>query len=172
MRDPDIRVTERRLDVPHLAKAGRVLSIAAQAFLIAHALDVENGDATPTQAPGWYHQARAHAPNFKPWFYANRSTMPALISALQHAGIARSEYRLWLADPDGVDRLVPGFDAKQYLWTQGWDRSIFPDDFLEAVAPKPKPQPKPIKRPWTPWRRGFQTGFHEGFHAGWQARAA
>jgi hypothetical protein len=111
------------------------LSIAAQAFLIAACLDVETGDANPGQAPG---------------FYANLSTMPALIGALRGAQIPRSEYRLWVADWDGVAELPAGYDAKQYTdhgpHGENYDISILRDDFFPKPKPKklPKPHPKVI----------------------------
>lgn len=72
------------------------LSIAISASEDAEALDIETGDATPAQAPGWAkrQQARGVA---RPVLYANLSTMPAVLSELSAAGIPRSQVRLWSA---------------------------------------------------------------------------
>ena len=87
------------------------LSIAINAAEVADCLDVETGDATPGEAPDWVRREKAHR---KPWVYANASTMPAVIAALDRAGLHRNEYYLWVADYNGVAQIPNGYDAKQY----------------------------------------------------------
>jgi hypothetical protein len=73
-----------------------LLSIAVFTNSDADCLDIENGDATPAQAPAWARRQAARG-EARPCLYANASTIPAVISALQGAGIARSQVRLWSA---------------------------------------------------------------------------
>jgi hypothetical protein len=81
---------ELRTKFPHAYK----LSIAINAGEDAECLDIENGDATPAQAPGWFHRQRARGVK-KPVFYTSLSEANAVMAALSRAGIARHEYRLW-----------------------------------------------------------------------------
>lgn len=94
------------------------LSIAVNASEDADCLDVETGDATPAEAPDWYRRQKARG-LAKPVFYANTSTMPAVIAALTAAGIYRSWYRVWSAHYTGVPHIEPGSDA-----TQWWDKAL------------------------------------------------
>lgn len=89
------------------------LSIAVNTSADARCLDVEIGDATPDQAPAWVR--RQHTRGVKrPVVYANTSTMPAVIAALEHDSIKRSEYLVWTAHYTGVPHIEPGSDATQY----------------------------------------------------------
>jgi hypothetical protein len=142
-------------------------SIAAQSFLLAACLDIESGDATPAQAPGWFHFAKA-AGHWRPCFYANASTMPQVEQQLQAAGIPRAAYRLWVAAYPGTGPNVPpGFDAHQYIdhgpRGENYDISVCLPDFF---GPPPAPKPPPA----SPWQFGFTKGFNVGFNAGWNAR--
>lgn len=89
------------------------LSIAVNTSADARCLDVETGDATPDQAPGWVR--RQHARGVKrPIVYANTSTMPAVIAALEHDSIKRDEYLVWTAHYTGTPHIEPGSDATQW----------------------------------------------------------
>jgi hypothetical protein len=89
------------------------LSIAVNTSADARCLDVETGDATPDQAPAWVR--RQHARGVKrPVVYANTSTMPAVVAALEHDSIKRDEYLVWTAHYTGVPHIEPGSDATQY----------------------------------------------------------
>jgi Glycosyl hydrolases family 25 len=141
-------------------------SIAVHDFLIAACLDIETGDATPAQAKGWFHLVKAHG-QYRPCFYANASTMPAVKQAL--SGIPRNQYRLWIAAyPGSGANIPPGYDAHQYTdhgpHGENYDISVLRDDFFPS-APKPSPPP-----PHSPWQIGFNKGFNTGFNAGWKAR--
>ena len=103
---------------PLLAKRfyphAHILSIAVHADAEAACLDVETGDASPSEAPGWvrWMLARGHK---RPVVYANRSTMPAVWAALSRAGIRRDQVRLWVADWTGSPHIPPGYDACQWI---------------------------------------------------------
>lgn len=98
------------------------LSIAVTAEENAECLDVENGDAGPTQAPGWVR--RQHARGIvRPVVYANLSTMPQVIAALARNGITRDQYRVWTAHYTNAAHIEPGSDATQ--WTEhGFGRNL------------------------------------------------
>ncbi len=90
------------------------LSIAVNAGERARALDIETGDATPNQAPGWFHD-KADKSNGKPVFYGDEEKMLAFEEALRDAGIHRWEYLVWKAHYAGTGpRIDPGSDATQY----------------------------------------------------------
>ena len=127
-----------------------VVSIAINTSHHADCLDVEPGDASPSQAGPW---ARADiAAGFKrPCLYSDLSEMPAVKASLAAAGLARSQYFLWLAWYRYVPGLIAGYDAVQ--WTdralgRNLDESTVTLNFLTIaqppyVAPKPRPAPQP-----------------------------
>ncbi|MGH3761973.1 hypothetical protein [Actinophytocola sp.] len=75
-----------------------------------HVLDVEPGDATPAQAPGWVVMRRRAGVD--PSVYCNYSTWPTVRAEFQRRGIREPHY--WIARYDGVARLPAGAVAKQY----------------------------------------------------------
>jgi len=73
-----------------------LVSIAIDAQHHALCLDVEKGDALPSQAPGWV--KTEHGRNVaRPIVYASASAMHDIITRLKAAGIARTQVRLWSA---------------------------------------------------------------------------
>jgi hypothetical protein len=72
------------------------LSIAIAAGEDADCLDIENGDATIKDAPGWFRRQRARGVAL-PWFYIELSKALGLIAELEQAGIPRHQYLLWTA---------------------------------------------------------------------------
>lgn len=66
----------------------------------ADVLDVENGDATPDQAPGWVNKQRGMGVAF-PLCYCNRGNEGAVTAALRGAGLTGAECGLWVATLDG-----------------------------------------------------------------------
>jgi hypothetical protein len=72
-----------------------------------HALDVENGDATPDQAPAWVKAAHARGVS-RPWVYVNRSNRSAVERALIAAGILTDQVALWVATLDGTQTVAAG----------------------------------------------------------------
>jgi hypothetical protein len=126
----------------------RLLSITVGAANDAEALDVENGDATISVAPGWVKRQMARG-MYRPVVYANASTMPVLLAALEAAGIKRRAVRLWSAHYGVGQHIcapgtcgypdIPVCDGTQ--WTDNalglnLDESLLLGDFF---APKPKP---------------------------------
>ncbi|MEV4145932.1 hypothetical protein AB0J40_19830 [Amycolatopsis sp. NPDC049691] len=77
-----------------------------------HVLDVEPGDATPAEAPGWARMRRqsgfAH-----PVIYCNRSTWPKVRAAFADQGVEPPLY--WIATATGKPEIPAGAIAAQYL---------------------------------------------------------
>jgi hypothetical protein len=88
----------------------------------ANALDVEPGDATPQQAATWVQQKLTATPDQTAIVYTMRSQWDATkqaISALPPQ--LQSHVKWWIADPTGVNHVVPGSDATQWYWGQNYD---------------------------------------------------
>ncbi|GAB3161635.1 hypothetical protein GCM10027258_78980 [Amycolatopsis stemonae] len=75
-----------------------------------HVLDVEPGDATAGQAPGWVRMRRAAGAD--PTVYCSLSTWPSVRSAFSSAGVAEPHY--WIAHYNGDPTIPDGAIAKQY----------------------------------------------------------
>lgn len=127
------------------------LSISVRASGDAECLDVETGDATPSEAPAWVRRRLARGVH-TPVIYANASTMPAVRAALNGAGLHRSDYSLWVADFDGIAVVPAGFDAKQYEEHKAnphADFSICLEEFFGAAHPAYAPEDeKRWEREW------------------------
>jgi hypothetical protein len=95
-------------------------------------LDVETGDATPAQAPGWVTMRRAAGVD--PTVYCNADTWPSVRSAFTAAGVPEPHY--WIAQYDGVATVPAGAVAKQYESTDPWDLSAVAD-YWPGVDPAP-----------------------------------
>ncbi len=90
----------------------------------ADALDTEPGDATPAMAASWaYRRLKAH-PNSLACIYTALAEWPSVqaeTSALP--AWMQSRIRWWIANPTGVEHLVPGSDATQWYWGSTYDIS-------------------------------------------------
>lgn len=106
------------------------LSIVVSAQNIGDILDVETGDATPADVPGWV--KRFNRPGRRrPTIYSNRETWPSIVKALTNAGLDASAVDWWAATLDGVTKLVVGAVAVQYAGAQhtggNYDESVIID---------------------------------------------
>jgi len=99
-----------------------------------HVLDVEPGDATPSEAPGWVKMRRAAGAD--PTVYCNASTWPTVRAAFQAAGVAEPHW--WIAHYDGDPTIPAGAVAKQYRGdvAPGYDVSSVVD-YWPGVDPAP-----------------------------------
>jgi hypothetical protein len=114
-------------NIPHVG-------IATQAiYSVGQVLDVETGDATPAQAPGWVQKRRAAGVD--PTCYCNSSTWPSVRAAFQAAGVPEPHY--WIAKYDQNPALPAGAVAKQHTNTAGWDLSSVAD-YWPGVDPAPE----------------------------------
>jgi hypothetical protein len=103
-------------------------------------LDIEPGDATPSQAGFWSRGELALG--VKPCLYASLSTMSAVRASLAAAGVQRSRVFLWDADWTFSSHIDAGYDATQ--WTdhalnRNLDASLTTKAFL-GVNPPPLPR--------------------------------
>ena len=88
----------------------------------AGALDVEPGDATPAMAATWaWHKLHAAA-NSVAIIYTMRSEWAAAQAAVHHLPAPmQAHVRWWIADPTGVNHIVPGASATQWYWGHNYD---------------------------------------------------
>jgi hypothetical protein len=123
-----------------------VLSITVKAhnsdgsWVAADILDVESGDATPAEAPGWTQAMRAlHRPVITP--YCSRlGTWPATKAAFVSQKVALPDF--WVADYTTQPHLVPGSVATQWTDTGPYDISLTNGYWpLSGVVP---PEPPPV----------------------------
>ena len=83
----------------------------------ANVLDVEPGDATPARAAAWVQQRLVKHPNSVAIIYTMRSSWQAVKDHVAHLPKAmQDKVQYWIADPTGVDHMVPGSDATQWYW--------------------------------------------------------
>jgi hypothetical protein len=102
-------------------------------------LDVETGDATPAEAPGWVQMRRAAGVH--PTVYCNSSTWPQVRAAFASAGVAEPEW--WIAQYDNDPTLFPGTVAKQYADPGPYDlSSVAP--FWPGIDPTPSEADVPL----------------------------
>ena len=118
-----------------------IVSIAVRWTTRAQVLDVEAGDATPTQAVQWCTQTMADTPNHLLTVYCNTSEWPHVRAAFQNAGVTEPNY--WVAQYDNNPAIPAGAIAKQYQGdTHGYDKSVVAD-YWPGVDPAPKPSGTP-----------------------------
>ena len=102
----------------------------------ADCLDIENGDATPADAPTFVKNADPSSLNL-PMLYASESNVAAVISACTAAGIARDKYYIFQALWNGVAAVPAGVDAAQYQNTPGYDNDIALSYVFKGSTPTP-----------------------------------
>jgi hypothetical protein len=107
-------------------------------------LDVETGDATPGEAPGWVRSRRASHRGTYAVLYCNRAGLPAVEEAMTSARmVLGTDYHLWVATLDGTKTLpdMAGVVAVQYqaaTATSGpghYDQSVVYDDRWHPSLP-------------------------------------
>lgn len=151
-------------DIQKKFPSAKVIRIAVQASDHDGAcLDVENGDATNEQAPGWFKAREGHTVTPRPWLYTSASNIAALVATMHAAGIARNRYFVWSAHYTGQPHICgpktcgyPQADGTQ--WTdkargENLDQSLIntymlpgykpPTVAAAPVAPKPAPTAPP-----------------------------
>jgi hypothetical protein len=149
-------VAELRDRFPH----AQILTIAVFADHDADCLDIEQGDATPSQAVAWYERQKARGV-FRPCLYASASVMQSdVVGIIMAAKIPRSAVRLWSAHYTGSPHIcapascgLTSIDMDGTQWTdramgRNLDESLLAADFFGSV-PVPKPVP-PASPPTVP----------------------
>lgn len=111
-------------------------------------LDVEKGDATPVQAPGWVKMRREAG--IDPTIYCSSSWWSTIGRAFDAAGVPAPHY--WIAHYDLNPTVPAGAVAKQYANTSGYDLSSV-HDFWPGVD---------AVRPMTPIKEGTEMQGYRG----------
>ncbi len=97
----------------------------------ANVLDVEPGDATPAGAAQWAKQRLSKQPHSVAIVYTMRSEWQQVKDNVAHLpGWMQSKVRYWIADPTGVDHVVPGASATQWYWGNKYDVTTANPDFV------------------------------------------
>lgn len=108
------------------------ISIAVTVDVDADVLDVEKGDAYPTQAPAWVVRQRNRGAT--PTVYCSLNTWPEVKQAFADAGVDEPLY--WIAHYDGMSAIPDGAIAKQYTGGDGYDLSSVAD-YWPGIDPEP-----------------------------------
>jgi hypothetical protein len=111
-------------------------------------LDVETGDATPSQTAGWIAMRKA-AGLFRPTIYCSLATVPA-VRVGTGSYVLGEDYDLWVADYDGSQESpCPLAVAKQYEDASAFDVSVVYDDaWPHRVPPAARAPVPPARAAW------------------------
>jgi hypothetical protein len=106
--------------------------------------DVEKGDISPENAPGWVKRRRALVHTSLPAVYCDRSTLLAVQGYCAAEGLKSGrDYQLWISTLDGSEdyngkplKAIPGVVAVQVEGgvSAAWDRSVVYDDHWHPLA--------------------------------------
>lgn len=138
------------------------ISIATSAAVNAgDVLDVEQGDATPSQTAGWIAMRKA-AGYYRPTIYCSLSAIPA-VRAGTGGYILAQDYDIWVAWYMGspIQVAAQGLPAAncvatQYMSTAEYDVSaVFDPDWPHRAAPVPPVPPTPPAPPTYPVPNGL-----------------
>lgn len=95
-------------------------------------LDVEPGDASPKGAAVWAQQRLGEHPNSVAIIYTMKSEWPQVKSWVAHlSSTDQSKIRYWIADPTGVEHIVPGSSATQWYWGSDYDITTAAPNFTQ-----------------------------------------
>lgn len=128
------------------------LSIAVNASEDADILDVENGDATPSQVPVWVRRQLARGLK-RPGVYASLSAWPEIDQVMRSVGMDPQSIKRWAAQWTGVAHIPAGFLACQ--WTDHGPNGENIDISLADLAmfnTKPVPVKNMLHYNWFPGR--------------------
>lgn len=110
------------------------ISVTASAD-IGDVLDVESGDATPAQAPGWVTMRRKAGVN--PIVYCSTSVWPSVEAAFVAADVTIPMF--WVAAYPGGGATIPlGAIGHQWIDHGGWDESVMAS-YIPGIDPLPVP---------------------------------
>jgi nucleoid-associated protein YgaU len=111
-----------------------------------HVLDVEPGNATPAQAPGWV-TMRRHA-GVDPTVYCSLALLPVIERAFAQAGVAEPHW--WIADWTGSPHIAEGSVATQYASSEQsgghYDLSQVAAHWPGIDSDTPAPRPLPPRK--------------------------
>jgi hypothetical protein len=141
-----------------------LVSIAVNAGQVAQVLDVERGDATPAQVPGWVTWMRQLG--YDPSIYCSLSLWAEIVAACQQAGVALPHR--WDAHWTGQAHINSGSVATQYESTTGRaggdvDISLVADFWPGIDGPGSPAQGDDMPRP-TDWAFHLDIGGGHFYH--------
>lgn len=120
------------------------VSIAVSASATGACLDIEPGDASPSQAASWYRSERKAGVK-RPCLYSSYwEFVYEVRPALSEARVKRADVYEWDADYLGCPRLDKSFDATQctdHALGRNLDESVVTSGFLSIATPPYKPLP-------------------------------
>lgn len=103
-------------------------------------LDVETGDATPDQAPGWVRMRRAAGR--VPAVYCSLAIWDACKAAFRSQGVADPLWWVAAYPGPGIGVMIPGAAAHQYEDAGPYDLSICDDVWRSVLTGGSSPQPR------------------------------
>ena len=122
------------------------ITITLNDLVWAQCLDIENGDATPDQAPRFINLV----PNALRMLYISRDSVPDLMQIMGAAKIERNRWKLWTAHY-GFGKHICGpwtcklpFQADGTQWVDWgeWDESLLDDNFFTLPTSRTPTQPR------------------------------
>jgi ABC-2 type transport system ATP-binding protein len=113
------------------AQHGSVLWIDTNASdPAANVLDVEPGDATPTEAADWVqHRLTAHSDSVAIVYTMLSEWQQVKDKVANLPASMQGKVRYWIADPTGVPHVVAGSSATQWYWGSNYDITTANPDF-------------------------------------------
>jgi len=88
----------------------------------ANALDVEPGDASPSQVAAWVrHRLTAHPDSIAIVYTMRSDWTAAKASVATLPAWMQARVKWWIADPTGKAHIVPGSQATQWYWGDDYD---------------------------------------------------
>ncbi|HUN30684.1 MAG TPA: hypothetical protein VMU95_01590 [Trebonia sp.] len=97
----------------------------------ADALDVEPGDATPSQAAQWVSAKLSASPHSDAIVYTFKSDWSSVRGSIDGLPAwMQSHVKYWIADPTGTPHIVPGASATQWYWGSSYDISAAQPGFF------------------------------------------
>ena len=124
-------------------------------------LDVESGDATPEEAPGWVASMRALG-HPAPGVYCSEALWSTVINAFGNQGVAPLPPFIIAAYPGPGPVMIPGAIGHQWIDRGPYDESVVAD-YIPGVDPPPTPQgvEMPVSAPieFKNIQHVFQTSF-------------
>jgi hypothetical protein len=96
-------------------------------------LDVEPGDATPHGAAVWVQQRLDRHPHSVAIVYTMLSSWQAVKDNIAHLPQWQQDnVRYWIADPTGIQHMVPGASATQWYWGSSIDVSVANPNLMQV----------------------------------------
>lgn len=118
-------------DIDLFPNASKIRIATSPSTLDGRVLDVENGDATPKDAPKWVLNRRSHKKTVligAATIYCSAAYWPTVRNEFHKQNVAEPEYLIAQWDNKAV--IPPGAIGKQYLNTPGFDLSVVETSWL------------------------------------------